>query len=94
MNVKEAKKILPKSDFEAFESVFNNQIQRTSPLRLKQLAKLARKLRDKYRDLAKKQGRNVQGRGTYEIDTDIQDRRIVLMEIAMDRIEEALGRYT
>ncbi len=91
MNLREAKKILPKKEFQAFENVVKLHIQRTPVPRLKQLYKLAKRHRDKYRSFSKKQGQDNPGRGTYEIDTSLQDRRVQLLEEIMDAIEDALS---
>ena len=90
MNLKEAKKILPKREFETFEHVLIDQISRTPAARLRQWVTLARKLRRKYRDLARAQGADIRGRGTYEVDTDLNDRRARLMAELDERITAEL----
>lgn len=90
MNPKEAKKILPKNEFEAFEKVFIGHTRQTSAARLKQLIGLAKKLRTKYRSLARDQGANVQGRGTFEIDTSLNDRKANLFDEMIEHLEDEL----
>lgn len=92
MILKEAKKILPKKDFEAFEAVFANQLSRTSAVKLKQRLALARKLKKKYRDLAHAEVASIKSRRTNEVDTDINDRRVRLFETAIETIEDALEK--
>jgi membrane carboxypeptidase/penicillin-binding protein len=91
MNPKEAKKILPKVEFEAFETILLNQISRTPSSKLKQRATLARRLRDKYIDLAHHQAAQARTRRTNEIDTDINDRRARIFQEMIDRLEEELA---
>jgi len=92
MNLKEAKKILPKTEFETFEHVLIDQIARTPAVRLKQWAALARKLRVKYQDLARAQGSDISARGTYDVDTSLNDRRSRLMMEIIERIDDELTR--
>lgn len=92
MNPKEAKKILPKKEYETFEAVFMNQISRTPPAKLKLRATLARRLRDKYVDLAKHQIAQIRTRRTNETDTDLNDRRAVLFQEVIERLEFELDR--
>lgn len=91
MNYKEAKKILPKKEFEAFESILANQLSRTSPTKLKHRVSMARKLRDKYRDLAHQQISAIRRIRTNEVDTDINDRRARLFQDIIDRLEDELS---
>ena len=90
MNPKEAKKILPKAEYEAFESILMNQISRTPSAKLKQRASMARKLRDKYRDLAHHEAAGVRRRRTNAVDTDINDRRTRLFQEIIDHLEATL----
>jgi hypothetical protein len=90
MNPKEAKKILPKKEYEAFEAILANQVSRIPVAVLKQRIKLARKLRKKYRDSAHHLAAGVRARRTNEVDTDIDDRRVRTFEDIIDRIEELL----
>lgn len=91
MRVLEAKKILPKDEFEIFEAVLMNQISRMSQPRLQQKATLARRLRDKYRDQARRDVVDLRARRTNEVDTDINDRRVQLFKEILERLEEALS---
>lgn len=91
MRVLEAKKILPKDEFEIFEAVLMNQISRMSQPRLQQKATLARRLRDKYRDQARRDVVELRSRRTNEVDTDINDRRVQLFKEVIERLEEALS---
>lgn len=93
MNPKEAKKILPKKEYETFESVFMNQISRTSAAKLKLRATLARRLRDKYVDLAKHQVAEIRTRRTNETDTDLNDRRADLFQEVIERLEAELDGH-
>lgn len=92
MNPKEAKKILPKKEYETFESILMNQISRTPAAKLKLRATLARRLRDKYRDLARHEAAGVRRRRTNETDTDINDRRARSFQDIIDRLEFELER--
>ncbi len=92
MRAKEAKKILPKSEYEAFEAIFTNQISRTSSARLKQRATLSRRLRDKYRDMAHRMAAEVRDRRTNTTDTRLYERRASLFQDVIDRLEAELDR--
>lgn len=87
MNAKEAKKILPKDEYEAFEPILMKQISRTPAAKLKQRATLSRKLRDKYRDLARRQAADVRTRRTNETDTSLHDRRARIFQEIIDFLE-------
>lgn len=90
MNYKEAKKIIPKKEFEAFETILMNQLSRVPSVILKKRATLARKLRDKYKDLAKYEVNQIHTRNDYEVDTDINDRRARIFQDVIDRLESEL----
>ena len=90
MNYKEAKKIIPKKEFEAFETILMNQLSRVPSSILKKRATQARKLRDKYKDLAKYEINQIHTRNDYEIDTDINDRRARIFQGVIDRLESEL----
>jgi hypothetical protein len=90
MNYKEAKKIIPKKEFESFESIFMNQISKTPASLLKKRATMARRLRDKYKDLAKYEVGQIRTRNDYEVDTDINDRRARLFQEVINRLEDEL----
>lgn len=92
MRAKEAKKILPKNEYEAFEAILVNQTSRMGAARLKQRATLSRRLRDKYRDLAKRQAASVRTRRTNETDTDIYDRRVRIFQSIIDQLEAELDK--
>jgi ATP-dependent Clp protease ATP-binding subunit ClpA len=92
MNPKEAKKILPKKEYETFEAIFMNQISRTPAAKLKLRATMARRLRDKYIDLAKHQVAEIRTRRTNETDTDINDRRAGIFQEVIDILENELDR--
>ncbi|MGE0527782.1 MAG: hypothetical protein AB7G93_06695 [Bdellovibrionales bacterium] len=92
MKVKEAKKILPKREFEAFEAVLEDRIGHTSQARLIQKSRLARRLRDKYRDLARQQGNDIRARGTYTVDTRLNDRKAELLQSIMGSLDHELGK--
>lgn len=90
MNYKEAKKIIPKKEFEAFETILMNQLSRVPSSILKKRATLARRLRDKYKDLAKFEVNQIHTRNDYEVDTDINDRRARIFQDIIDRLESEL----
>ena len=52
---------------------------------------MARKLRDKYRDLAHQQIHEIKDRRTNDVDTDINDRRARLFQEIIDRLEDELA---
>jgi hypothetical protein len=90
VNPKEAKKILPKKEYETFEPILMNQISRTPEAILKQRLGLARKLNRKYRDLAHHDVASIRTRRTNEVDTDINDRRVRQFDDIIELIEEVL----
>lgn len=92
MNAKEAKKILPKDEYEAFEPILLKQISRTPAAKLKQRATLSRKLRDKYRDLARRQAADVRTRRTNETDTSLHDRRARIFQEVIDYLEVEIDK--
>ena len=92
MNPKEAKKILPKDEYEAFEPILMKQTSRTPAAKLKQRATLSRKLRDKYKDLARRQGAEVRTRRTNETDTSLHDRRARIFQEIIDYLEVELEK--
>lgn len=92
MRVKEAKKILPKSEYEAFEAILMRQTSRMSDAKLKQRATLSRRLRDKNRDLAKRRAASVRTRRTNETDTRVFDRRASIFQSIIDHLETELGK--
>lgn len=90
MRAKEAKKILPKSEFEAFEAILTHQIGRTPKTRLMQKATLARRLRDKYKDHSRREVQEAKARMTNEIDTGINDRRVRILQDIIDTLEQKM----
>lgn len=90
VNYKEAKKILPKKEFDAFDTILMNQLSRVPSSILKKRATLARRLRDKYKDLAKYEVNQIHTRNNYEVDTDINDRRARIFQDIIDRLESEL----
>jgi hypothetical protein len=96
MKAKEAKKILPKSEFEAFEAILTHQIGRTPKTRLMQKASLARRLRDKYRDHSRREVHEAKTRMTNAMDTGINDRRVRILQDIIDTLEQKMdeSRYS
>lgn len=90
MNAKEAKKILPKQEYEAFEAIFMRQTSMMGTGRLKQLTSLSRRLRNKYRDLSKRQGADVRHRRTNTTDTSLYDRRARTFQDLLEFLEREI----
>ncbi len=89
---KQAKKILPKSEFEQFEAIIENQARRISDSRLKQKATISRRLRDKYRDLARHQSVAAKQKLTNETDVSHNEARAQIFHELIGRIEAELER--
>lgn len=89
---KQAKKILPKSEFEQFEAIIDNQVRRLSGSRLKQQATISRRLRDKYRDLARYQSVAAKQKMTNETDVSQNEARAQIFHELIERIETELER--
>ncbi len=89
---KQAKKILPKAEFEAFEAIIENQHGRMSEARLKKKATMSRRLREKYRDLARHQTIKAKRKLTNETDVSHHEARAEIFDRLIDRIETELER--
>ena len=88
---KQAKKILPKSEFEQFETIIDNQTRRISEERLKQKATISRRLRDKYRSLARHQSIAAKQKLTNETDVSQNEARAEIFQELIERIETELA---
>jgi hypothetical protein len=88
---KQAKKILPKSEFEQFETIIDNQTRRVSEERLKQKATISRRLRDKYRGLARHQSIAAKQKLTNVTDISQNEARAEIFQNIIDRIETELA---
>lgn len=91
MRQREAKKILPKTEYETFETVLLNQGHHSSRSRLMQKATLARKLRDKYKDRSRREVAATKSRRTNEVDTETDNRRVRIYQELIERLEELLA---
>ena len=89
---KQAKKILPKSELEQFEAIIDNQTSRLSDARLRQKADISRRLRDKYRRLARHQSVMAKQKLTNETDVSQNETRAEIFQALLERIELELSR--
>ena len=89
---KQAKKILPKSELEQFEAIIDNQTSRISDARLRQKAEISRRLRDKYRRLARHQSVSAKQKLTNETDVSQNETRAEIFQALLERIEVELAR--
>jgi hypothetical protein len=88
----EAKDICTKPEFELVESSFSPAVKSLSPARLKSKIGRARKLQDKYRDLARKQNRETKGSDpSREAANKRTEQKATLFDETRERFEAQLG---
>jgi hypothetical protein len=90
------RKLTTKDEAEFLEGLRRGKIERVSPARLRQKLGRARRLRDKYSDLARRQGGQARGKaapsGSRPATSNRNTlRKVELFEWAIERIEARLG---
>jgi hypothetical protein len=90
------RRLMTKEEAEFIESLAENRLSATTSGRLRQKLSRARRLRDKYRDLARRQGGEMRGkaspRSTRAAASNANTlRKVQLFEWAIARIEDRLG---
>jgi hypothetical protein len=92
-----AQRLCTKPEFELVEASFPARAKQLTPARLRQKVVRARKLRDKYRDLAKRQRLEARGKRAPQRSRPAQgnentDRKAQLFQETLDRFETQLQR--
>ncbi|HSJ07832.1 MAG TPA: hypothetical protein VK936_14095 [Longimicrobiales bacterium] len=92
-----ARRLCTKPEFELVEASFAPHVKTLSPARLRQKVARTRKLRDKYRDLARRQRLEARGKRSPQRARPAQghentDRKATLFREVLDRFEAQLGR--
>jgi hypothetical protein len=89
----QAREICTKPEMELVEASFAPAVNRLTPARLRSKIDRARKLQDKFRDLARTQGRAVKGEGSDRRSRDTNartERKSRLFEETRERFEKRL----
>jgi hypothetical protein len=92
-----ARRLCTKPEFELVEASFAPHVKTLSPARLRQKVARTRRLRDKYRDLARRQRLEARGKRSPQRARPAQghdntDRKATLFQEVLDRFEAQLGR--
>jgi hypothetical protein len=92
-----AQRLCTKPEFELVEASFAPHVKTLSPARLRQKVARTRRLRDKYRDLARRQRLEARGKRSPQRARPAQghdntDRKATLFQEVLDRFEIQLGR--